>query len=107
MKDLPEVIDLAAARNEAYKVSGSAEINVSTDNLIEDETVITKVYFNTSDNTEDAFITGHVDWVMTKDNFSPAFKPNRIYCISITALPDFINGSGYKVFGRIEWFQNL
>lgn len=107
LKDLPEVIDLAAARNEAYKVSGNAEINVSTDNLIEDETVITKVYFNTSDNAEDAYITGHVDWVMTKDNFSPAFKPNRIYCISITALPDFINGSGYKVFGRIEWFQNL
>jgi hypothetical protein len=107
LKDLPEVIDLAAARNEAYKASSNAEINVSTDNLIEDETVITKVYFNTSDNTEDAYITGHVDWVMTKDNFSPAFKPNRIYCISITALPDFINGSRYKVFGRIEWFQNL
>ena len=105
--ELPEIIDFSIARHEVYKVSNTAEINSLTDNLEENETVTTKIYFNTSGNINDVYITGEVEWVMTKDNFSPAFKPNKLYCISITALPNFIAGSGYKVLGRIEWFQNL
>lgn len=107
LKDLPEIIDFAVVRNEVYKISGSPTINTLTDNLIENETAVTKVYFDSRNNAEDVYINGEINWVMTKDGTSPAFKPNRLYCISLTALPDFILNEGYRILGRIEWFQNL
>lgn len=105
LKDLPQEISFKAAKNEIYKTSTVSALSFNFDGLKEGESVTTKLYFKTP--ASDSKILGNIQWVMTRDNISPVFKANRLYCISFTALPDFINGTGYKVFGKVDWFQIL
>lgn len=106
--ELPSVVNFVDAKYKVYKVNAVPTFTCDTSGLIDDETVSTKIYLNTSNNTQDiAVINETLEWVMTKNNTSPLFKPGRLYCISLTALPDFINNAGYKVLARVDWFQNL
>lgn len=107
LKELSEELVFANARNEVYKASGTPSIRFNFSSLEEQETVSTKIYFNTKENTADVNINSDIEWVMTNNGSSPQFKSKRLYCISLTALPDFISGNGYKVLGRVEWFQHL
>lgn len=106
--DLPAVLDFKEAKYKVYKASGTPAFECNTDSLDYNETVSTKLYLNTAANNEEIqVINDMLQWVMTKDNLSPYFKPDRLYCISLTALHDFIHNTGYKILARVDWFQNL
>lgn len=109
LKPLPTTISFKNAKNEVYHTSAlTPTVAYNTEGLKQDEVVTTKIYLNTKDNTQDARITGNIEWVMSHTSTeSPYFKPGRLYCISLTTIPDFINGTGRNVKGRIDWFQVL
>lgn len=109
LKPLPEIIDFKAAKNEVYFANNTASLKYFIDNLEPYESVTTKLYLNTEKNTEDIqVISDTTSWVMTRNGISPSFKPNRLYCISITALPNFIvDINEYTIKARIDWFQEL
>lgn len=107
LKPLGNTLSFKAAKNEAYYATGSPTVNYTNSNLLENEVVTTKLYLSTKDNTDYAIVNGNIDWVMRHENTSPHFLPGRLYCISLTSLPDFINGTGRKVKGSIDWFQIL
>ena len=105
---LPTILDFADSKSKVYKFKGEPTFRCDTSNLAENETVSTKLYLDTSGSAEDIqIINDELQWVMSRDNRSPYFKPNRLYSISLSALPDFINNTGYKVLARVDWFQNI
>lgn len=105
--ELPDIINFKEVRDKEYKLDTLKAIQCNTADLKTNNVVTTKIYFNTAGFTEDVQLESNVEWAMS-NNGSPSFKPNRLYCISITALPNFINAeSSHKIIARIEWFLYL
>ena len=83
------ILDFSNSKNKAYYTyAKDFTLNISCENLEEDETVSTIVYLNTLWNDTDTQITStNIRWAMSQYDISPVFKPGRLYCIKFTHVP--------------------
>lgn len=99
-------IDLSISNNKLYYTSeNDIELEFSNKNSLSSNQVQNaELLFKP---TEDSYIEGDIEWVMTSNGNSPLFIKDRIYSIKFTYIPaiDIFNNKDI-ILGEINWFND-